>query len=39
MYKLLGLKDYGTISSQLNLASDVELLLDAILYVSSFGPN
>ncbi|KAF8710136.1 hypothetical protein AX14_013425 [Amanita brunnescens Koide BX004] len=33
MCKLLDLKDYGALSSQLSLASDIELLVDLILYV------
>jgi hypothetical protein len=34
---MLDLNDYGAISSELRLASDVKLLLDFILCVSSFG--
>jgi hypothetical protein len=33
MCKLLDLQNYGTIASELSVASDVELLLDFILYV------
>ena len=37
MCRLLALPDYGAIASELTIASDIELLLDFILYVRSTG--
>jgi len=33
MCRLLALSDYGAIASELTVASDIEVLLDFILYV------